>query len=102
MANDNLEFLRIKLKNGEYDGVDIMDACIAIDELINFKKKWRPPECAVEIGVSDDLQYAMCDSDPYLLDTAEKVEWANKVSAPMIEWVLGDHCYYKPGKVEFK
>lgn len=31
---EGLELLRIKLKQGDYDGVDIMQAWIAIDELI--------------------------------------------------------------------
>jgi hypothetical protein len=31
---EGLESLRMKLKLGEYDGVDIMEAWIAIDELI--------------------------------------------------------------------
>lgn len=33
MDDAQLAFLRTKLKNGEYDGVDIMHAWLAIDEL---------------------------------------------------------------------
>jgi hypothetical protein len=33
MTTDNLNFVRIRLKNGEYDGSDIMAAWLAIDEL---------------------------------------------------------------------
>lgn len=33
---DDLEFLRNKLKSGEYDGADIMQAWIAIEELIEL------------------------------------------------------------------
>ncbi len=33
MTNEELELLRIKLKTGEYSGVDIMSAWVALDEL---------------------------------------------------------------------
>ena len=35
-----LDFLRTKLKNGEYDGVDIMHARLAVDELRELRA-WR-------------------------------------------------------------
>ena len=38
MTNEELGFLRTKLKSGEYDGVDIMQAWIAIDELIELRE----------------------------------------------------------------
>ncbi|NOY72183.1 MAG: hypothetical protein GXP14_07365 [Gammaproteobacteria bacterium] len=34
MTNDELKDLRVRLKSGEYDGVHIMQAWIAIDELV--------------------------------------------------------------------
>lgn len=36
---DNLEYLKVKLKCGEYNGSDIMRAWVAIEELIRFKKE---------------------------------------------------------------
>lgn len=38
MDTDGLEFLASKLKCGEYDGMDIMSARIAIEELIQIRK----------------------------------------------------------------
>lgn len=40
LDDQGLEFLRIKLKAGEYDGADIMHAVIAIDELRELRA-WR-------------------------------------------------------------
>ena len=37
MDNSELQFLRTKLKIGEYDGADIMNAWLAIDELLNLR-----------------------------------------------------------------
>ena len=37
MDNNELQLLRTKLKNGEYDGVDIMHAWMAIDELLEAR-----------------------------------------------------------------
>lgn len=37
MDNNELQFLRTKLKNGEYDGADIMHAWLAIDELLKAR-----------------------------------------------------------------
>lgn len=38
---------------------------------------------------------------PYLLDTEQKVEWANRLLSHMsmterAQWRLGDHCWYQP------
>ena len=38
MRIDELEVLRMRLKSGEYDGVHLMQAWLAIDELILWKK----------------------------------------------------------------
>jgi hypothetical protein len=40
LDDDGLAFLRTKLKNGEYDGADIMHAWLAIDELRELRA-WR-------------------------------------------------------------
>lgn len=37
MNNEELELLYLKLKSGDYDGVDIMKAWIAIEELIKLR-----------------------------------------------------------------
>ena len=37
-SESDLKFLRIKLKQGDYDGVDIMQAWLAIDELIELRE----------------------------------------------------------------
>lgn len=40
MEDGELQFLRTKLKNGEYDGADIMHAWLAINELLALRA-WR-------------------------------------------------------------
>ncbi len=40
MDNEDLKALRVRLKIGEYDGVDIMSAWLAIDELVDLRE-WR-------------------------------------------------------------
>lgn len=59
------------------------------------------------IGV-DRLQYLLriidgtqddpveCYAEPWLLDTNEKVEWANKRVLFGRTWRLGDHCSHRP------
>lgn len=37
-----------------------------------------------------------CAAKPYLLDTKDKVRWANKIDAAGRRWKLGDHCLYRP------
>lgn len=38
-----------------------------------------------------------CEGDPWLLDTLDKVTWANGHRDPdMSAWKLGDHCPYRP------
>jgi len=39
MKTEELKVLRMRLKSGEYDGTDIMQAWTAIDELIELRKK---------------------------------------------------------------
>ena len=38
MDDSELEHLRVKLKSGEYDGVDIMRAWLALDEARSMRK----------------------------------------------------------------
>ena len=38
MKTEELRVLRMRLKSGEYDGVHIMQAWIAIDELIELRE----------------------------------------------------------------
>jgi len=44
MTNDELKVLKMRLKSGEYDGVHIMQAWIAIDELINCRDSLKDLE----------------------------------------------------------
>ena len=39
MNDEGLKVLRMRLKSGEYDGVHIMQAWIAIDELVELREK---------------------------------------------------------------
>ena len=38
--DDELKYLKMQLKHGEYDGLDIMQAWLAIDELLELRS-WR-------------------------------------------------------------
>lgn len=38
MRTEELEVLRMRLKSGEYDGTHIMQAWIAVEELIRWRK----------------------------------------------------------------
>lgn len=40
MDTDELKNLMVRLKQGEYDGMDIMHAWIAIDELVELRGRW--------------------------------------------------------------
>ena len=41
MLNEELKLLKLSLKSGEYDGTHIMQAWIAVDELIKLKSAER-------------------------------------------------------------
>jgi len=41
-----------------------------------------------------------CYELPYLLDTAEKVEWANRYVRDGHFWRLGDSCHHRPADLE--
>ena len=42
--------------------------------------------------------FEFCWERPYLLDTPEKVSWANERRGELLnrKWKLGDHCFYRP------
>ena len=48
--------------------------------------------------------YVTCRQDSYLLDTEEKLEWANTTSANFNlsrkKFKLGDDCFFMPAKVK--
>lgn len=47
MSEDDLRFLRTKLKSGEYDGADIMQAWLAIDRLVESGERIALLEAAI-------------------------------------------------------
>ena len=51
----DLAFLRTKLKNGEYDGADIMHAWLAIDELRELRL-WRDKAFEVHQNLDLDVE----------------------------------------------
>lgn len=55
MTNDELKFLRTKLKQGEYDGVDIMTAWLAIDELLELRN-WRDKAFEAHPNIDRDIE----------------------------------------------
>lgn len=44
LTNDELKVLRLRLKQGEYDGVDIMHAWFALAELLNHRAALAPEQ----------------------------------------------------------
>lgn len=58
----------------------------------------------VSLNRTDDLSSHMarpCFREPWLLDTQEKVAWANDIAPECRGWMvrtwkLGDHCWYRP------
>ena len=59
MNIDELEYLRVKLKQGEYGGVEIMQAWIAIDELVELKK-WQEKAFDVHPNIDLDIENLTC------------------------------------------
>jgi hypothetical protein len=45
-------------------------------------------------------EWEWCHREPYLLDTQDKVQWANEVAGTALlrPWRVGDHCNYRPTK----
>jgi len=50
LDDEQLRALRVRLKSGEYDGVDLMKAWIAIDELIEARGEIDKIESAIMPG----------------------------------------------------
>jgi len=63
MDVEELKALRARLKSGEYDGVDIMNAGIAIDDLI--AKTAEGAEVALDCGVMPNGHYWINDKSRY-------------------------------------
>ena len=46
--------------------------------------------------------FVECWDKPYILDTKDKVVWANRMRAKtgsvIAKWVIGDNCWYKPNE----
>lgn len=55
LDDGELSFLRTKLKNGEYDGVDIMHAWLAIDELRGLRA-WRAKAFQAHPNLDMDIE----------------------------------------------
>jgi len=55
LDDEELAFLRTKLKNGEYDGVDIMHAWLAIDELRELRA-WRDKAFQAHPNLDRDVE----------------------------------------------
>lgn len=49
-----LKFLRMKLKQGDYDGTDIMKAWLAIDELVELRE-WREKAFEAHPNIDRDI-----------------------------------------------
>lgn len=57
LNDEELKLLRMKLKQGDYDGVDIMHAWLAIDELRKLRIDFAATEeRAEEEGKDDDTR----------------------------------------------
>ena len=56
MKAEDLKLLRIKLKQGDYDGADIMQAWIAIDELIELRE-FRDKAFQAHPNIDLDIEY---------------------------------------------
>lgn len=59
MTTEELAFLRTKLKSGDYDGVDIMHAWMAIDELRQLRS-WRDKAFQAHPNIDRDIEL-LCD-----------------------------------------
>lgn len=55
MDIEELKHLRRKLKSGQYDGNDIMLACLAIEELIELRE-WRDRAFEVHPNLDLDIE----------------------------------------------
>jgi hypothetical protein len=55
LDDNGLAFLRTKLKTGEYDGADIMQAWIALDELRELRA-WRDKAFEVHPNLDIDIE----------------------------------------------
>lgn len=56
MEEEDLNLLKEKLKQGDYDGTDIMKAWIAIDELIELRQ-WRDRVFQAHPNIDLDIEY---------------------------------------------
>jgi hypothetical protein len=52
--DDELKYLKMQLKQGEYDGLDIMQAWLAIDELLELRA-WREKAFNVHPNIDADI-----------------------------------------------
>ncbi len=52
--DDELKYLKMQLKHGEYDGLDIMQAWLAIDELLELRA-WREKAFNVHPNIDADI-----------------------------------------------
>lgn len=67
LDSDELNHLRIKLKNGEYDGVDLMHAWLAIDELIDARKTLCKAKSAY-VELTNSVSFADNGEAAYVAD----------------------------------
>lgn len=56
MDTEDLKLLRMKLKQGDYDGNDIMQAWIAIDELVELRQ-WRDKAFDAHPNIDLDIEH---------------------------------------------
>lgn len=63
MTSEQLQVLRMRLKSGEYDGAHIMQAWIAIDELIEARKENEKLKELLRDIKADLLDRSDTDSD---------------------------------------
>ena len=59
LDDDELDFLRTTLKIGDYDGVDVMHAWMAIDELRELRL-WRDKAFRAHPNIDRDIEL-LCD-----------------------------------------
>ena len=55
LNDGELKLLRMKLKQGDYDGVDVMHAWLAIDELLELRS-WRDKAFLAHANIDLDIE----------------------------------------------
>lgn len=70
LGDEELAFLRTKLKSGEYDGTDIMYAWLVIDELRELRA-WRDKAFQAHPNLDLDIETMTKDATPRKVGSSE-------------------------------